>query len=166
MKALVVGVGAVGSVIAQILLESGAIEQVTMADKNTKHALEIARMSSNKAKVVKIDAGNEEELGAAIEGKDVVVNASHPRFNHKMMDLSLAQGANYVDLAGNGLSEQLAKDRAWRKAGLLAVPGLGEDPGLSNIYARYAADRLDTVEESRIRQGENSSSTKYALKHL
>ena len=161
MKALVVGLGAVGSVIAQVLLEGKAIESVTMADKNTAHALEIAKLSPGKTRVVKIDAGNNEELKEVIEGKDVVINAGHPRFNHLMMDLSFANGANYVDLAGNGLSEQLAQDRAWKEAGLLAVPGLGEDPGLSNIYARYAADRLTTVEEIRVRDGENSSSTKY-----
>jgi saccharopine dehydrogenase (NAD+, L-lysine-forming) len=161
VKALVVGLGAVGSVIAQVLLEGKAIESVTMADKNTAHALEIAKLSPGKTRVVKIDAGNNEELKEVIEGKDVVINAGHPRFNHLMMDLSFANGANYVDLAGNGLSEQLAQDRAWKEAGLLAVPGLGEDPGLSNIYARYAADRLTTVEEIRVRDGENSSSTKY-----
>ncbi|HUI23163.1 MAG TPA: saccharopine dehydrogenase C-terminal domain-containing protein [Nitrososphaerales archaeon] len=161
MKALVVGLGAVGSVIAQVLLESKAIKSVTMADKNTKHALEIAKLSRSRTEVVRIDADNGEELEAAIEGKGVVVNASHPRFNKRMMDLSLAQGANYVDLAGNGLAEQLAKDKAWKEAGLLAVTGLGEDPGLSNIYARYAADRMDIVEEIRVRDGENSSSTKY-----
>jgi len=163
MKALVVGLGAVGSVITQVLLESRAIESVTMADKNTTHALEIAKLSRSKTNVVKIDAGNEEELGAVIDGKDVVINASHPRFNHTMMDLSLVKGANYVDLAGNGLDEQLAKDKAWKEAGLLAVPGLGEDPGLSNIFARYAADRLDSVEEIKVRDGENSTSTKFAF---
>jgi saccharopine dehydrogenase (NAD+, L-lysine-forming) len=161
MKALVVGLGAVGSVIAQVLLESKAIESVTMADKNTAHALEIAKLSPSRTKVVKIDANNEEELDAVLDGKGVVVNASHPRFNHRMMDLCLAKGAHYVDLAGNGLDEQLAKNKAWKKAGLLAVPGLGEDPGLSNIYARYAADRMDTVEEIRVRDGENSTSSKY-----
>ena len=161
MKALVVGLGAVGSVIAQVLLEGKAIESVTMADKNTAHALEIARLSPGRTRVVKIDANKKEDLEAVIEGKDAVINAGHPRFNHQMMDLSLANGANYVDLAGNGLDEQLAQDRAWRKAGLLAIPGLGEDPGLSNIYARYAADRLTTVEEIKVRDGENSSSSKY-----
>jgi saccharopine dehydrogenase (NAD+, L-lysine-forming) len=161
VKVLVVGLGAVGSVIAQVLLEGSAIESVTMADKNIAHALEIAKLSRSRTKVVKIDANNDEELGNVIEGKDVVINAGHPRFNHKMMDLSLMNGANYVDLAGNGLSEQLAKDRAWKDAGLLAIPGLGEDPGLSNIYARYAADRLDTVEEIKVRDGENSTSTKF-----
>ena len=161
MKVLVVGLGAVGSVIAQTLLEGRAIESVTMADKNTAHALEIAKLSPSKTRVVRIDANNKEELEAVIEGKDAVINAGHPRFNHEIMDLSLANGVNYVDLAGNGLSEQLAQDRAWKEAGLLAVPGLGEDPGLSNIYARYAADRLTTVEEIRVRDGENSSSTRY-----
>ena len=161
MKVLVVGLGAVGSVIAQVLLEVKAIESVTMADKNTAHALEIAKLSPSKTRVEKIDANNKEELEAVIEGKDAVINAGHPRFNHQMMDLSLAKGANYVDLAGNGLSEQLAQDKAWKEAELLAVPGLGEDPGLSNIYARYAADRLTTIEEIRVRDGENSSSSKY-----
>jgi len=161
LKALVVGLGAVGSVIAQVLLEGKAIESVTMADKNTAHALETAKLSPSKARVVRIDANNREELEAVIEGKDAVINAGHPRFNHQMMDLSLANGANYVDLAGNGLSEQLAQDKAWKDSELLAVPGLGEDPGLSNIYARYAADRLTTVEEIRVRDGENSSSSKY-----
>jgi len=161
VKALVVGLGAVGSVVAQVLLEGQAIESVTMADKNTVHALEIAKLSPSRTRVVKIDANNKEELEAVIEGKDAVINAGHPRFNHQMMDLSFASGANYVDLAGNGLSEQLAQDKAWKDAELLAVPGLGEDPGLSNIYARYAADKLTKVEEIRVRDGENSSSSKY-----
>ena len=163
MKVLVVGLGAVGSVIAQVLLEGKAIESVTMADKNTAQALELAKLSRSRTKVVKVDASNKEELGAVIAGQDVVVNASHPRFNHRMMDLSLSSGANYIDLAGNGLGEQLAQDKVWRDAGLLAVPCLGEDPGLSNIYARYAADSLDSVQEIRIRDGENSTSTKFAF---
>jgi saccharopine dehydrogenase (NAD+, L-lysine-forming) len=161
VKALVVGLGAVGSVIAQVLLQGKAIESVTMADKNTAHALEIAKLSPSRTRVVKIDAKNKEELQAVIEGKDAVINAGHPRFNHEMMDLSLAEGVNYVDLAGNGLGQQLAQDKAWREAELLAVPGLGEDPGLSNVCAKYAADRLTTVEEIRVRDGENSSSSKY-----
>jgi len=161
VKVLVVGLGAVGSVIAQVLLGGKAIESVTMADKNTVHALEIAKLSPRRTSVVKIDANNKEELEAVIEGKDAVINAGHPRFNYRMMDVSLANGANYIDLAGNGLTEQLAQDKAWKEAELLAVPGLGEDPGLSNIYARYAADRLTTVEEIRVRDGENSSSSKY-----
>ena len=161
MRVLIVGLGAVGSVIAQVLLEGRAIESVTMADKNTAQALELAKLSRSRTKVVELDANNEEDLRAVIEGKDVVVNASHPRFNHQMMKLCLSSGANYVDLAGNGLAEQLAQDKVWRDAGLLAVPGLGEDPGLSNIYARYVADSLDSVQEIRVRDGENSTSTKF-----
>jgi saccharopine dehydrogenase (NAD+, L-lysine-forming) len=134
-----------------------------MADKNTTNALGIARLSRSKTKVVKLDANNKEELDAAIEGKDVVINASHPRFNHSIMEFCLDNGANYIDLAGNGLYEQLAQDKTWREAGLLAVPGMGEDPGLSNIYARYAADELDTVEEIKVRDGENSTSTKFGF---
>ena len=49
----------------------------------------------------------------------------------------------------------------WRKAGLVAVLEMGEDPGLSNIMARQAADTLDVLREVRIRDGETSTSEAY-----
>jgi len=54
-------------------------------------------------------------------------------------------------------------DDAYRKAGLTGLLNLGEDPGLSNIFARYAADRMDRVDEIRIRDGETCESEKYTF---
>ena len=112
----------------------------------------------------KLDAGSVAQLEGFIKGSDVVVNASDPRFNHLIMKQAAKRKANYIDLAGenpHSVEQQLKQDPKWRKAGLVAVLGMGEDPGLSNIMARRAVDMLDTVTEVRVRDGETSTSETY-----
>jgi saccharopine dehydrogenase (NAD+, L-lysine-forming) len=157
MKVLLVGTGSVGSVIAQQLAKEKSIESLTLGDLNVVRAEALAGSSKGeKVRGLKLDASNHDELRNAIKGKDLVVNSSHPNFNETIMKLCLKLGVNYVDLANRSIKGQLSHDRQWKQAKLLAVVGLGEDPGLSNLYARYAADRLDRVNEIRIRDGEYS----------
>jgi saccharopine dehydrogenase (NAD+, L-lysine-forming) len=164
MKALIIGVGSVGSVIAQRLLEeSRSIESVMLADMNVSRAIKLAKSMGERAEAVELDATNEQQLRDAVRGADVVVNSGHPRFNNSLMKTCLGAGAHYVDLASYELDYQLSQDKAWKDAGLLAIAGMGEDPGLSNIYARYAADQLDTVHEIKVRDGEYSLSKKYSF---
>jgi saccharopine dehydrogenase (NAD+, L-lysine-forming) len=80
------------------------------------------------------------------------------------MKQALKKKANYIDLAGeNPLSveQQLKQDSVWKKADVVAVLGMGEDPGLSNIMARAGVDMLDNVSEVRVRDGETSTSETY-----
>jgi saccharopine dehydrogenase (NAD+, L-lysine-forming) len=76
------------------------------------------------------------------------------------MKQALKGGVNYIDLAGYP-SEQVKQYSAWKKAGLVAILGMGEDPGLSNVMARRGVDLLDSVSEIRIRDGETSTSEAY-----
>jgi saccharopine dehydrogenase-like NADP-dependent oxidoreductase len=159
MDVLVVGVGSVGSVIAQYLQQDSSISSLTLADKDISRARSIAgKHGKTKAKAVKIDASNPRELERLVKGKGIVVNSGHPMFNEPLMQLSKELGIAYVDLASSNMKDQLAQDAEFRQANTLGVVGMGEDPGLSNIYARYAADRLTTVEEIRVRDGEFSVS--------
>jgi saccharopine dehydrogenase-like NADP-dependent oxidoreductase len=131
--------------------------------------LERARLQDMKrlageADALKLDAGNAGQVERFVKGCDVVINASDPRFNHLIMKQALKKKAHYIDLAGeNPLSveRQLKQSPAWKKAGLAAVLGMGEDPGLSNIMARNAVDILDNVTEIRVRDGETSTSEAY-----
>jgi saccharopine dehydrogenase-like NADP-dependent oxidoreductase len=159
MDVLIVGVGSVGSVIAQYLQQDSSITSLTLADKEISRARDIAaKRAKTRVKVVKIDASNPKELERLMKGKDVVVNSGHYRFNEPLMRLCLQLGIAYVDLASSKMMEQLSLDGAFRKANTLGVVGMGEDPGLSNIYARYAADKLTTVKEIKVRDGEFSVS--------
>jgi saccharopine dehydrogenase-like NADP-dependent oxidoreductase len=112
----------------------------------------------------KLDAGSVTQLEGFIRGSDVVINASDPRFNHLIMKQAAKRKVNYIDLAGENprsVEQQMKQDPKWQKAGLVAVLGMGEDPGLSNIMARRAVDMLDTVTEVRVRDGETSTSETY-----
>jgi saccharopine dehydrogenase (NAD+, L-lysine forming) len=159
MDVLIVGVGSVGSVIAQYLQQDSSISSLTLADKDISRARSVAaRRGKTKVEAVKVDASNPGDLRRLMKGKGVVVNSGHYVFNEPMMQLCKELGVAYVDLASSKIMDQLAHDEEFREANILGVVGLGEDPGLSNIYARYAADRLTRVEEIKVRDGEFSVS--------
>ena len=159
MDVLVVGVGSVGSVIAQYLQQESSIDSLTLADKEVSRARSIAgRRGRTRVEAVKIDASNAGELERLMKGKGIVVNSGHPNFNEPLMRHSKELGIAYVDLASSRMKDQLARDKDFREANTLGVVGMGEDPGLSNIFARYAADRLTTVKEIKVRDGEFSVS--------
>ncbi len=120
----------------------------------------------------KVDARDVDGLGAAIKGYDLVINLVLPRFNLKVMEACLAAKVHYMDAATDlalGRERpreivksppevyQLAYDEKFRDAGLIGLLGMGQDPGLTNIFARIGADRLDTVEEILVRDGDNGT---------
>jgi saccharopine dehydrogenase-like NADP-dependent oxidoreductase len=121
-----------------------------------------------------IDLGVLKRLAALCREHDVthVLNAVDPRFVMPIFDGALAAGADYLDMAmslsrphpdapyemtGVKLGdEQFAKAAEWESAGRLALVGIGVEPGLSDVFARYAADHLfDEVDEVGIRDGAN-----------
>jgi saccharopine dehydrogenase (NAD+, L-lysine-forming) len=159
MEVLIVGVGSVGSVIAQYLQQDGSVGTLTLADKDVSRARSIAaKRGKTRVKAVKVDASDPKELRRLLKGKGIVVNSGHYAFNEPLMQFCAELGVAYVDLASSKMMSQLARDKEFREADTLGVVGLGEDPGLSNIYARYAADRLTRVAAIKVRDGEFSVS--------
>jgi len=171
MKVILVGVGAVGSVAADILANSGEFDKVILADRDLERAKRMEeRISNDKVVVQKIDAGDVDGMSEAFKGVDLVLNAVIPRFNLPIMEACLRAKANYADMAwdiamdktpADGVVEKtpawhfLSKDSAFKEAGLTGMMGLGCDPGLSNLFARHAANRLDRVSEILVRDGDN-----------
>ncbi|MBN1678545.1 MAG: saccharopine dehydrogenase NADP-binding domain-containing protein, partial [Candidatus Thermoplasmatota archaeon] len=171
MKTMVLGVGAVGSVAAEALARSEEFDQVVLADMNLDRARKVEkRISSDRVSVKKVDASNVDEMTKAFKGIDLILNGVIPRFNLGIMDACLKAGSSYADMAwdvaldktraGDVIKEtpawnQLKKDAEFKKAGLAGMMGLGCDPGLSNIFARMAADKLDKVKEILVRDGDN-----------
>jgi saccharopine dehydrogenase (NAD+, L-lysine-forming) len=163
MKVVMVGVGAIGTVITKHLAGHRAIDGLTLCDVDTARAERLARdLGSKPIRVERLDAADSGGLERTFRGHDLVINAIPPHFNNRLMDAALQAGSQYMDLA-MGTDDQFSRDAAWRQAGRIALTGMGEDPGLSNVFARYAADRLDTVDAIRVRDGEFSTSEEYPL---
>lgn len=159
MRFLLIGVGAVGTVIATHLVKNPEVSKVVLSDINVDVAEKLAkRLNSEKASALRIDAGDRNDLANAMRKIDVVINATLPRYNLLIMDETLKSNAHYLDLASDippdSVRKQLDLNDAWKDANLTAIMGLGADPGMSNLFARYLADKMDRVDEIRVRDGD------------
>lgn len=178
MNILVIGAGGVGASMASIAETRAFFSSFVLADITLSKAQEAIALldNSNKFAAAQVDARDEVAIGKLIHEHniDIVVNAGDPRLNEPIFNASFASHCNYIDMAMN-LSEphpdnpyeevgiplgnsQLAADESWRERGLLALVGMGVEPGLSDVFARYAADNLfDTIDEIGVRDGSNLS---------
>src|SRR5467141_1554885 len=158
---LLVGSGAVGSVIARHLCGSDAVGAVLLADVNGVLAKQtVARLQSRKARAMQLDASDTSALRQAMQGCGIVINAALPRFNKVIQAAALAERLHYVDLANDSI-DPFADTERWTEAGLTALCAMGEDPGISNVFARHAADALDRVDSIKVRDGDSAASPDY-----
>ena len=175
MKVLILGSGAVGTVIGDILRTHKEIDQVIMADLHMEVAQDaIKRMGSPKnVTPIVMNANNVDDMKKGMKGVDFVISATLPRFFLKIMRACLESGAHYLDMAtdlgvarnekaGTKIEKvpidlQLEQDDKWKEAGLAAMLCWGAEPGAVNVFARYAADQMDSVDQILIRDGDNST---------
>ncbi|HKW43200.1 MAG TPA: saccharopine dehydrogenase C-terminal domain-containing protein, partial [Thermoplasmata archaeon] len=112
------------------------------------------------AHATQLDAGDADALRNAIRGCGLVINLALPRFNRGIQAAALAEGAHYLDPASDS-PDPFGDAGVWRDHGLTAILGMGEDPGLSNVFARHAADGMDRVDSIKVRDGDTASSPTY-----
>ena len=161
MKALVIGAGGVGSAIANIAVRRPFITSMVIADYALSRAqAAVTKVNDSRFSAREVDASNVSNIRSLIRdvNPDIVINAIDPRF---VMPIFLAceeEGVNYMDMAmslstphptdpfnkpGVKLGdEQFARHKVWSEKGIYAVVGMGIEPGMSDVFARYAHDEL------------------------
>jgi saccharopine dehydrogenase-like NADP-dependent oxidoreductase len=176
MKVLLVGVGGVGEAIAAIAKHRAWVEQIVLSDYNLERVKEVqAKLEDNTRFPVEWVNANQQDKIEELASKyqvDLIMNACDPIFNIPIFEAAYNYGCNYMDLAMT-LSEphpekpyefcgvklgdyQFERAQLWEKKGLLAVMGLGVEPGMSDIFARYAQDHLfSEIDEIGVRDGAN-----------
>ncbi len=176
MKLLVVGSGGVGAAVAPIAARRDFYEAIVFADYDEARAKTVVERYGDggrfgSAQVDASDAGQVAELIRST-GTTHVLNAVDPRFVMPIFNGCFEAGATYLDMAmslsephperpyervGKKLGDdQFAVSDAWAERGLLALGGVGVEPGLSDVFARYAADTLfSSIDECGVRDGAN-----------
>ncbi|WP_374969875.1 saccharopine dehydrogenase family protein [Terrabacter sp. BE26] len=180
MRVLMVGSGGVGDAAARIAAERDFFDRWVVADYDR------ARAERTVAAVVERHPGEGRFVAARVDASDPgavaalareheathVFNAVDPKFTMPVFDGARAAGADYLDMAmslshphpqepyavtGVKLGdEQFAVAGEWEAEGRLALVGIGVEPGLSDVFARYAADHLfDEIDELGTRDGAN-----------
>ena len=176
MRILVIGTGGVGSAFAAIAQRRSFFDQITLADLDPARAQAVVdRLGEHdRFNAARVDASSEDDIVDLIVDvkADAVLNGTDPRFNPPIFDACLRAGVTYLDMAAT-LSEphpehpyteahvklgdyQFAQHENWTQAGLLALVGIGIEPGAADVFARYAADHLfSEIDEVGIRDGAN-----------
>jgi len=157
MKIVVLGgAGKMGALAVEDLVVNPRVDEVVLADRDMVGAAAIAEyLDSPKLSVAEADLNDHNALVALLEPADACVNATVYYTNLKVMQACLEAGTPYTDMGGlfHGTLKQLELSDRFAEAGISAVLGMGSAPGAPNILARYAADRLDTIDAIKIYDG-------------
>jgi saccharopine dehydrogenase-like NADP-dependent oxidoreductase len=176
MKVLLVGVGGVGEAIAAIAKPRKWVELIVLADYNLVRAKEVqAKLKEPRRFPAEwIDASKQkliEEMAKKYD-VDLIMNACDPVYNESIFDAAFNVGCNYMDMAmtlstphpekpfeqcGIKLGDyQFERSKAWEEKGILSLVGLGVEPGMADVFAKYAEKHLfDEIEELGVRDGAN-----------
>jgi saccharopine dehydrogenase (NAD+, L-lysine forming) len=174
MNILVIGSGGVGTAFARIAQRRNFFDRIILSDLDVSRAAASVEAlgEPDRFDAAHVDATDAASLAALIRALrvDAVLNAVDPRFVLPVFDACLQAGVTYLDMATT-LSEphptnpyaecgvkladrQFERDEEWRRAGVLALVGIGVEPGFSDIAARYAADHLfSEIDEISVRDG-------------
>jgi saccharopine dehydrogenase-like NADP-dependent oxidoreductase len=170
-----VGTGGVGSAFARIAQRRAAFERSALADyEPTRSETVVAELADARFSAHRVDASSRDDVVRLIRETrpDAVLNAVDPSFVMPIFDACFEARVTYLDLAmslsqphperpyeevGVKLGdEQFARAEAWEEAGLLALVGIGVEPGAADVFARHAADELfSDIDEIGVRDGAN-----------
>ena len=177
MRVLLVGAGGVGTAVTRIAARRQFLGHMVVADYNLSRAVAavaVLRERGDRFSAQRLDASDTDAVRRVLVEHqcDILLNATDPRFVMPLFNAALAAGTHYMDMAmslsvphpsrpyeecGVKLGdEQFRLADSWTESGRLALVGMGVEPGLSDVFARYAADELfDKIEEIGIRDGAN-----------
>ncbi|GAA4267444.1 saccharopine dehydrogenase family protein [Frondihabitans peucedani] len=175
MKILIIGAGGVGSAAVRIAVRRDFFDTLVVADYDpARPTALVAEVGDPRLVAARVDASDSSSVAALISEHGVthVLNAVDPRFVMPIFEGCFEAGATYLDMAmslshphptsphelpGVKLGdEQFAAASEWEARGRLAVVGIGVEPGLSDVFARYAEDELfSEIDELGVRDGAN-----------
>lgn len=156
MKISVIGAGAAGTAITNLLIKEKAVKSVTVIDRNGHQLDELEeRAKSPKLRVHRVALEKELSILSLIKGYNCVISALPYHKNYKMASLAIRAGINYVDLGGDNLTlrKQFELHSAARERNIFVIPSAGFAPGMVNILAMYGYDTFDSVKHVSMRAG-------------
>jgi len=161
MKVVEIGCGICGLVCAEHLSRNPKIDTLVLADSKPAGAEALARkLKDNRVQVLRVDGTSERDIVGLLKDADIVVATMPWRLNKLVLEAAIKTGTDYVDFGMpfdstgpefDGYSERCLK------AGVSALMGMGEEPGISDILAMRGASMLDRADEAHIYDGDTAS---------
>ncbi len=161
MDVIQLGCGVCGLVCAEHIAQNAKVDRLVLADSRTDGALALkARLGMDKVSVVEVDGRDRKALVGLLRDADIVVATMPWRMNRTVMEVASETGTDYVDFGMPFDSTGPDFDRyseMCRRAGISALVGMGEEPGMSDVFAMHAAAKLDRADEAHIFDGDTAT---------
>jgi saccharopine dehydrogenase (NAD+, L-lysine-forming) len=160
MKAVQLGCGITGLVCAEQLAKNKKVSELVLADIDTAPAQALAkRLKSDKITVTKVDATDEKALRKLMKGADVLVSSVSWMVNEKVIGVAAKTDTNFIEFSMT-FSEDDFIDNPKKYVGetnATILSCMGSDPGISDVFARHSANKLDRVDRIRVMDGDSGS---------
>ena len=161
MKVVQLGCGICGLVCAEHVAKNPKVDTLVLADSRTAGAQALAdRLKLGNLNVKKVDGTSEREVSNLLKKADIVVATMPWRLNKLVLEAAIKTGTHYVDFGmpfdSTGPEFDKYSDRC-RDAGISALMGMGEEPGISDVLAMNGASKLDSADEAHIYDGDTAA---------
>jgi saccharopine dehydrogenase-like NADP-dependent oxidoreductase len=160
MRVVQLGCGITGLVCAEELAKNASVDEVVLADMDTRPAKALlSRVGSRKLAVAKVDGTRAGDVRAVLKGADLVVSSMPWGLNLKVLEIAAKLGVDYVDfsMVAPTVSQFRSVSKVCSDGGITALTSAGEDPGISDCFANFSASGLDSVSEAHVFDGDNGS---------
>jgi lysine 6-dehydrogenase len=150
-KAIVLGGGMVGSVMAADLCNDGDF-QVTLADIRPEALRAAKERAGGRVQTLQADLGDSAVVKSIVKPFDIVLGALASRIGFQTLRAVIESGKNYCDISFMPQDAWELDDLA-KARGVTAIVDCGVAPGMSNMMAGYGAAQLDHCERIEIYVG-------------
>ena len=160
MRVVQMGCGITGRVCAEHVVKNNKVSELILADARIDAAQNmIDRLKNDKLTIAKVDANDKAAVRKILRGCDLLISAVPSEYVKEVFEQALKAGCDYVDFSvtQEALHEFEKVSKICEDAGITAITGMGSDCGISDIFARYAANKLDAAYEARTMDGDNAS---------
>jgi saccharopine dehydrogenase-like NADP-dependent oxidoreductase len=141
------GAGGVGAVATRALAHVDDVDDVVVADaREAVVRAFVEELDDGRFRPAAVDVTDAAALRSLVAGADVVLNCVGPfyRFGPPTLATVIEAGVGYVDICDDlsATRAMLELDGAARSAGVVALIGMGNSPGLANVFVRMCAEQL------------------------
>ena len=153
MNVLILGAGLMGSVMARDMVRQEQVKKVTLLDAEEEKLKRLREKSFSKLETQASDINDQDRIINLMKAHTVVINAMPERWSIFVTKMAIQAGANLIDLTSSDTEKRLTLHEEAREAGCTILTGCGLAPGLTNILAGRAVNRMDYTEEIIARVG-------------